>query len=84
MGWLWVWGEGDVVELAKAQPLAIDRHAKVAQINGLSGGLRDFVRGGSRSFTLRRQIRHDDSADVRQNQTPPMGKRRSSFCSRSQ
>lgn len=74
MGWLWVWGEGDVVELAKAQPLAIDRHAKVAQINGLPGGLGDFVGGGSRSFTLRRQIRHDDSADVRQNQTPPMEK----------
>lgn len=66
MGRLWVWGEGDVVELAKAKPLAVNRHAKVAEINGLPGSLGDLVGGGSRGFALRRQIRHDDSADVRQ------------------
>lgn len=83
MGRLWVWGEGDIVELAEAKPLAIDRHAKVAEINGFPGGLGDFVGGGSRGFALRRQIRHDDSADGRQNQHH-RGKRRSSFCSRRQ
>lgn len=67
MGRLWVWGEGDVVELTEAKPLAIDRHAKVAEINGLPGSLGDLVSGGSRGFALRRQIRHDDSADARQN-----------------
>lgn len=85
VGWLWVWGERDVVELAKAQPLAIDRHAKVAEINGLPGRLGDFVGGGSRGFALRRQIRHDDSAYVRQNQTPPRGEKGVvAVCSRSQ
>lgn len=68
MGRLWVWGEGDVIKLTEAKPLAIDRHPKVAEINGLAGRLGDLVGGGSRGFTLRRQIRHDDSADVRQNQ----------------
>lgn len=67
MGRLWVWGEGDVVELTEAKPLAIDRHAKVAEINGLAGSLGDLVSGGSRGFALRRQIRHDDSADARKN-----------------
>lgn len=85
MGRLWVWGEGDVVELAKAKPLAVDRHAKVAEINGLPGSLGDLV-SGSRGFALRRQIRHDDSADVRQKPTPPREKKkgRSSFCSSNQ
>lgn len=76
MGRLWVWGEGDVVELAKAKPLAVDRHAKVAEINGLPGSLGDLVSGGSRGFALRRQIRHDDSADVRQKATPPRGRKK--------
>lgn len=84
MGRLWVWGKGDVVELAKAKPLAIDRHAEVAEIDGLPGGLGDLVGGGSRGFALRRQIRHDDSADARQNQHHRGEKRRSSFCSRNQ
>lgn len=68
MGRLRVGGEGDVVELAKAKPLAVDGHAEVAEINGLPGGLGDLVGGGSRGFALRRQIRHDDSADARLNQ----------------
>lgn len=68
MGRLRVRGERDVVELAKAEPVAVDRHAKVAEIKGLPGGLGDLVGGGSRGFALRRQIRHDDSAYVRQNQ----------------
>lgn len=67
MSRLWVWCERDVIELAKAQPLAIDRDTKVAEINGFPGSLCDLVSGGSWGFTLRRQIRHDDSADVRQN-----------------
>lgn len=68
MGRLRVWGERDVVELAQAKPLAVDRHAKVAEINGLPGSLGDLVGCGSRGFALRRQIRHDDSADVQQKQ----------------
>lgn len=68
MGRLGVRREGDVIELAEAEPLAVDRHAKVAEINGLPGGLGDLVGGGSWGFALRRQIRHDDSADVRLNQ----------------
>lgn len=72
VGRLWVRGEGDVVELAEAEPLAIDGHAEVAQINGLPGGLGDFVGGGSRRLALRRQIGHDDSADARR--TRPMQK----------
>lgn len=73
---LGVWRERDVVELAEAQPLAIDRDAKVAQINGLPGSLGDLVCGGSRGFALRRQIRHDDSACARQNQHHRRGKGR--------
>lgn len=68
MGRLGVWGEGDVVEFAQAEPLAIDRNAKVAEINGLPGSLGDLVGGRSRGFALRRQIRHDDSADARPKQ----------------
>lgn len=73
---LGVWRERDVVELAEAKPLAIDRDAKVAQINGLPGSLGDLVCGGSRGFALRRQIRHDDSACARQNQHHRRGKGR--------
>lgn len=68
MGRLGVRGEGDVVELAQAKPLAVHGHAKVAEINGLPCCLRDLVCGRSRGFALRRQIGHDDSADVRQSQ----------------
>lgn len=68
MGWLRVWGEGDVVELTQAKPLAVHRHAKVAEINGLPCSLCDLVCGRSRGFALWRQIRHDDSADARQSQ----------------
>lgn len=66
MGRLGVRREGDVIELAQAKPLAVHGHAKVAEIDGLPRGLRDLVCGRSRGFALRRQIRHDDSADVRQ------------------
>lgn len=79
MGRLWIWRQRDVVELSKAEPLAVHRHAKVAQINGLSGGLGDLVVVGSGGFALRRQIRHDDSADAKP--TPTRGKKRC-FCSK--
>lgn len=68
MGRLGVRCEGDVIELAQAKPLAVHGHAKVAEIDGLPRSLRDLVCGRSRGFALRRQIRHDDSADVRQSQ----------------
>lgn len=64
MGRLGVRRERDIIELAKAKPLAVHRHAEVAEINGFPGGLGDLVCGGSRGLALRRQIRHDDSAVV--------------------
>lgn len=86
VGRLRVRGERDVVELAQAQPVAVDRHAKVAEIKRLAGGLGDLVGGGGRGLALRRQIRHDDSADVRQKPNRAVGERRTTdqaaFCPR--
>lgn len=76
VGRLGVRGEGDVVELAQAKPLAVHGHAKVAEINGLPRSLRDLVCGRSRGFALWRQIGHDDSADVRQSQHQGAGMKR--------
>ena len=57
--------EGDVVELAQAQPFPVHGHTEVAEINGLPGSLRDLVRGGGWGIGLRRQVGHDDdSADI--------------------
>lgn len=72
MGRLGVWRERDVVELAQAQPVAVDRNTEVAEIKRLPGGLGDLVGGGGGGLALRRQIRHDDSANVRpKKQTEP-------------
>lgn len=62
VGRLWVRRERDVVELPQAEPLSVHGDAKVAEIDGLPGGLRDLVCGGGRGLALGRQIRHDDSA----------------------
>lgn len=75
MGWLGVRRERDVVELTEAEPLAIDRNTKVAEIDGLPGGLGDLVCGGSRGLALRRQIRHDDSAFAKTNPRERDGER---------
>lgn len=72
MGWLGVGREGDIVELAQAQPFPIYRHAEVAEVNGLPGGLRDLVGGGGWGVALRRQVGHDDdSADATITTTTP-------------
>lgn len=76
VGRLGVRGEGDVVELAQAKPLAVHGHAKVAEINGLPRGLRNLVCGRSRGFALWRQVGHDDSADGRQSQQQRGGRER--------
>lgn len=61
---LGVGGEGDVVELPQTQPLAVHRHSEVAQVDGLSGRLRDLVRGRGGSVALRGQVRHAASSWV--------------------
>ena len=73
MGRLGVGREGDVVELAQAQPFPVHGHTEVAEINGLPGSLRDLVRGGGWGIGLRRQVGHDDdSADITTTTTTPL------------
>lgn len=62
MCWLRLGSERDVIELTQTQPLAVHRHAEVAQVDGLACSLRDLVCGGGGRLALRRQIRHRDSA----------------------
>lgn len=62
VGRLWVGCQGDVVQLAQAEPFSIHRHSEFAKIDGLHGSLSDLVCGGGWHVALRRQSRHDDSA----------------------
>lgn len=62
MRWLRLRSERDVIEFTQTQPLAVHRHTEVAQVDGLTGSLRDLVCGGGWCLALRRQIRHGDSA----------------------